>query len=180
MRFKSYALAALLILCVATVTAFAVHAGQKKQAKPPAASQEMKGMDMDGMNKRGNKVMGFDQMKTTHHFRLTNDGGAIEVEANDINDTASRDEIRMHLSHIARMFAEGNFKAPMLIHDRTPPGVPVMKELKAEIAYKFEETERGARVLIKTKNPKALRAIYDFLRFQIKEHNTGDSLEVSG
>jgi hypothetical protein len=84
----------------------------------------------------------------------------------------------MHLKHVARMFTGGNFNAPMLIHDQRPPGVPVMQELKGEIEYNFEKIDRGAAVRIFTKNPKALKAIHDFLRFQIKEHKTGDSLNV--
>ncbi|HEX8891503.1 MAG TPA: hypothetical protein VF779_20310 [Pyrinomonadaceae bacterium] len=66
----------------------------------------------------------------------------------------------------------------MFIHDQTPPGVPVMQSLKAEIKYEYEKTNGGGRVRIKTSNAEALRAIYDFLRFQIKEHETGDSIEV--
>lgn len=128
------------------------------------------------MNERGDKAMGFAQNKTTHHFRLMPDGGAIEVEANDSQDTASRDKIRTHLEHISQMFSEGNFDAPMLTHDQTPPGVPVMQRLKAEIKYEFEQTERGARVRIKTNNAQALAAVHDFLRFQIKEHETGDPM----
>ena len=77
------------------------------------------------------------------------------------------------------MFADGNFNAPMLIHDQTPPGVPVMQELKGEIKYNYEEINRGAAVRISTKNPTALKAIHEFLRFQIKEHKTGDSLDIS-
>ena len=137
------------------------------------------GMSTEEMNKRGDRVMGFDHTKTTHHFRLLPDGGAIEVTANAVEDTASRDEIWMHLGHIAKMFAAGNFNAPMLIHDQTPPGVPMMRKLKDQITYSFEESERGATVRISTKNVEALQAIYEFLRFQIKEHQTGDSLEVS-
>jgi hypothetical protein len=76
------------------------------------------------------------------------------------------------------MFAEGNFKAPMLIHDQTPPGVPVMQRLKSEIRYEYEESERGARVRIRTANVEALAAVHEFLRFQIKDHKTGDSTEV--
>jgi hypothetical protein len=130
------------------------------------------------MNKRGDRVMGFDRTKTTHHFRLQESGGSIEVTANASDDTESRDQIRMHLGHIAKMFAGGNFKAPMLIHDQTPPGVPVMQELKAEITYSYEEIDRGAAVRISTKNPTALKAIHEFLRFQIQEHKTGDSLDM--
>ena len=130
------------------------------------------------MNKRGDHVMGFDHMKTTHHFLLQEQGGSIEVTATNSDDVEGSKQIRMHLKHIAMMFAEGNFNAPMLIHDQTPPGVPVMKELKGEIKYSFEEIDRGAAVRISTKNPTALKAIHDFLRFQIKEHKTGDSLDI--
>src|ERR1044071_7644034 len=131
------------------------------------------------MNKRGDHVMGFDHTKTTHHFSLQESGGSIVVTANSADDVESSQQIRMHLKHIAMMFAEGNFNAPMLIHDQTPPGVPVMKELKNEINYSFEEINRGAAVRISTKNSTALKAIHDFLRFQIKEHKTGDSLDIS-
>jgi len=131
------------------------------------------------MNKRGDHVMGFDHMKTTHHFLLQELGGSIEITANNSDDVESKEQIRMHLKHIAKMFAEGNFNAPMLIHEQTPPGVPVMKELKGEIEYNFEEIDRGAAVRISTKNPAALKAIHDFLRFQIKEHKTGDSLSFA-
>jgi hypothetical protein len=85
----------------------------------------------------------------------------------------------MHLSHIARMFSEGNFSTPMLVHDELPPGAKVMAEMKAEITYKFEEKESGGQVRISTGNSQALSAIHQFLRYQIKEHQTGDSMEIS-
>ena len=132
----------------------------------------------DQMNKRGDHVMGFDHTKTTHHFLLQESGGSIEITANSAGDVESSEQIRMHLKHIAQMFADGNFKAPMLIHEQTPPGVPVMQELKSEIRYDFEEIDRGAAVPIATKNPVALKAVHDFLRFQIKEHKTGDPVVV--
>jgi hypothetical protein len=37
---------------------------------------------MDEMNRGGDKHMGFDHLKTTHHFLLANDGGSIQFEAN--------------------------------------------------------------------------------------------------
>jgi len=151
-------------LIVATATLVIVYAQQ------PKADEQM--------NQRGDHVMGFDHMKTTHHFLLQELGGSIEVTANSADDVESKEQIRMHLKHIAKMFAEGNFNAPMLIHDQTPAGVPVMQELKGEIKYNYEEIDRGAAVRISTKNPIALKAIHDFLRFQIKEHKTGDSLDL--
>lgn len=131
------------------------------------------------MNSRGDHVMGFSHEKTTHHFRLYLDGGSIEVQANDPQDTATRDQIQMHLSHIARMFAEGNFRAPMLIHDQIPPGVPTLERLKAVVSYEFDKTDRGGRVRIITSNPEALNAVHEFLRFQISDHQTGDSPKVA-
>lgn len=130
--------------------------------------------DHAAMNARGDKGMGFSQEKTTHRFQLTADGGAIEVSANDPADTTSRTQIRQHLGHIAKMFAEGNFQIPMFVHDKIPDGVAVMEQQKASISYKYEETKRGGLVRIQTSNPKALKAVHEFLRFQIREHQTGD------
>ena len=130
------------------------------------------------MTARGDQAMGFSAAKTTHHFRLYTDGGAIEVVANDPNDAESRNQIRSHLSHIAQMFADGNFNTPMLIHDTTPPGVPTMTKLRADIHYEYEETTTGGRVRIVTENAQAIDAIHAFLLFQIIEHQTGDSASV--
>jgi hypothetical protein len=123
---------------------------------------------------RGDKVMGFDHEKTTHHFLLSAAGGSIEVTANRAEDNESRDAIRGHLAHIAKMFSDGDFEAPMLIHDRIPPGVDAMKRKKAGIQWKYEEIENGARLVVSTKDPEALSAIHEFLRFQIADHHTGD------
>ena len=156
-----------------------VNAQQQEKKSPPTPPMTgMADMQDQKMNERGDHVMGFDHTKTTHHFHLLSDGGSIEVAANSAQDTESRDQIRMHLGHIAKMFADGNFKAPMLIHDEIPPGVPVMQKLKSDIHYKFEETDQGARIRISTNSPEALQAIYEFLRFQIREHKTGDATEV--
>lgn len=162
------------ILMIAVTAGLLVNA----QEPQPTDQQRSKHESMKGMNERGDKVMGFDHLKTTHHFLLKTDGGVIKVEANDASDKESRDQIRRHLRHIAKMFSEGNFAAPMLIHAENPPGADVMKKLKDNIKYEFGENERGAQIRISTSDADALKAIYAFLRFQIKEHMTGDPLEV--
>jgi hypothetical protein len=131
------------------------------------------------MMKRGDAGMGFSHEKTTHHFVLLKDGGAIQVSGNDPKDDASRDHIRMHLSHVAEMFSAGNFNVPMFIHDTTPPGVPTMTKLHSEIHYQYQQTDSGAKIIIETANPKALQAVHEFLRFQVDEHQTGDPTEVT-
>jgi hypothetical protein len=126
----------------------------------------------------GDQAMGFPHDKTTHHFRMAADGGAIEVTANDSGDKADTTAIRSHLSHIAIMFGDGDFSTPMFVHDGVPPGVTTMKLMKSDIQYTYEEMPMGGQVRIKSDNPVAVAAIQDFLRFQINEHQTGDSVEV--
>jgi hypothetical protein len=121
--------------------------------------------------------MGFDQTTTTHHFRLSKTGGVIEVTANDAADTKAIGQIQSHLQHIAVMFSEGNFSAPMLIHAQEPPGVPAMKRAGAAITYTYEALPKGGRVVLRTDAHVA--AIHDFLRFQITDHKTGDPLAVT-
>jgi TusA-related sulfurtransferase len=128
---------------------------------------------------RGDQAMGFPHDKTTHHFRLMSDGGAIEVTANDPKDKTNTDAIRSHLSHIAMMFANGDFATPMVIHNGIPPGATTMKLMKSAIRYTYEEMPSGGRVSLKTDDPIGVAAIHDFLRFQIAEHHTGDSVQVA-
>lgn len=154
------------------------HEGDKSSATAKSGDASHTGRHAE-MDKRGDQAMGFSQSKTTHHFLLRRDGGAIEVEARDPQDEASRDQIRQHLARIAQMFAEGNFDTPMFIHAQSPPGAAEMKRRRLEIKYEFEKTERGGRVSIRASSAEALEAVHEFLRFQIKEHRTGDPLEVN-
>src|SRR4051812_41187094 len=135
-----------------------------------------------GVVRRGesHSGMGFSQTTTTHHFILTDDGGFVQVTANDPKDTDQIETIQMHLKHIAGMFAEGNFSIPHFVHAQTPPGVPTMKKLKDAVHYSAESLPDGARVKIETKSPEGVAAVHDFLRFQIKDHRTGDPMTVQG
>ena len=125
---------------------------------------------------RANEGMGFDQEKTTHHFLLQQTGGVIEVTAKDAADAASVDHIRLHLRHIASAFANGDFSLPMFIHDTDPPGVVTMKERRTQMTFRYEDVEAGGKVVVLTADAAARAALHDFLRFQIREHKTGDSL----
>jgi len=121
--------------------------------------------------------MGFDQGKTVHHFRLFDDGGAIDVSANDPKELAA---VRAHLAHIAAMFGSGDFEAPMLVHDtKDVPGVTVLAERRSAVTYRYADTPHGGRVDIVTTDPTALRALHDFLRYQIREHQTGDAVTIA-
>jgi hypothetical protein len=147
----------------------------------PMHKEHMKGaaQHQGDVEKHGDEAMGFPHDKTSHHFRLYSDGGAIEVTVNDSKDSQNLEAIRSHLTHIVTMFSNGEFSIPMFVHDQVPPGVPVMKEKRTEISYSFEELPAGGRVRIKTANRDALKAVHDFLRFQIADHHTGDTIDTS-
>jgi len=50
-----------------------------------------------------------------------------------------------------------------------------MEEKHNAITYIFTPIQRGAVVRITTHDPDALKAIHEFLKFQIKDHRTDDS-----
>ena len=160
-----------------SLIAFALLLAQQHPAMPAGMSHEehLKQIARDAeLKKRGDAAMGFDQDATTHHFLITPDGGVIQVTINDANDRANRDAIRAHLKKVAADFAAGVFDAPLATHAELPPGAATMQRRRGAIAYRYEELGDGARVSIVTTDPEALAAVRDFLRYQIREHKTGD------
>lgn len=136
--------------------------------------------DPPSIQDRATMTMGFDQDKTAHHFYLYDDGGAIAIVVKDPADTQDRDAIRSHLPHIAGMFTDGDFDVPMLVHDtKDVPGIDVLAARKRTITYRYAETTAGGRVDIMTKDSETLPALHAFLRYQIREHHTGDPGTVS-
>ena len=149
-------------------------------AAPAAAQHSPSSHDAHhaAVDARGAGVMGFDQGQTIHHFRLYQDGGAIEVAVKDPVDAGNREAIRRHLPHIAALFAAGRFDAPMLVHATPVPGTDDLARLKAALTYTYVETPGGGRVDIVTTHPDALAAVHRFLAFQIADHRTGDDAAV--
>ncbi len=137
--------------------------------------EHLKQLEKDAeLKKHGAMAMGFDQDKATHHFRLTDEGGAIEVHVTDASDTVTLEQVRAHLNEIAGAFARGVFEKPFATHGEVPPGVPMLKKRAAAIRYTYEPTTDGGRVVISSSDRKAVDAVHEFLRYQIREHRTGD------
>lgn len=114
---------------------------------------------------------------TRHRFVLADDGGAIHLGVAEDGQGDARDRIRTHLQGIARSFTAGDFSMPMQVHDQVPPGVAAMKAKGAAIRYVYSESPEGGVVTLSTRDPEALAAIHEFLRFQIRDHATGDATE---
>jgi len=131
----------------------------------------------EAMKKRGARAMGFDQDATTHHFALTATGGSIEVTVKDKADEKTIAAIRGHLRSIASEFSAGQFDKPFQTHGEVPPGVVEMQKSRHNITYRYEDLPLGGAVRIETRDAAALDAVHVFLRYQIREHHTGDPLE---
>jgi hypothetical protein len=168
-----------------TTFVLALLLGPAARAQHPAMpaglthEEHLKQLEKDAdLEKRGTAAMGFDQDATTHHFILTTEGGRIAVTANNPSDATSVAHIRAHLADIATAFANGDFSAPLATHGATPAGVATLRELKGLVRYEYASAPNGGRVVMTTANANALTAIHDFLRYQIREHGTGDAFTV--
>jgi len=163
-------------IALALLPARATSSGQNMDDCPMHAQHQASAQSDQHAHALADQGMGFSQEKTTHHFVLAPDGGKIQVTASSASDRATVDQVRGHLSQIARSFKAGDFAIPMLVHGQTPDGVPTMQRLKSQISYAYEALPDGAVVVIRSHNPEAVAAVQQFLRFQIREHGTGDPL----
>jgi len=145
---------------------------QAHHTMPPGMSHEAH------LKQMGAAAMGFDQDKAAHHFRLRQDGGTIDVEARDPADAVTRQAIRTHLQDIAAAFGRGDFSKPFETHGEVPPGVKAMQRRRQFLQYRYEELPAGGRVVISTADVNARDAVFEFLRYQIREHATGDPLTI--
>jgi hypothetical protein len=72
----------------------------------------------------------------------------------------------------------GVLGAPFATHGEEPPGVTTPRELKGLVRYEFAKTPRGGQVVVTSTNVRAPSANHDFLRYQIREHATGDPITI--
>jgi hypothetical protein len=100
---------------------------------------------------------------TSKRVFLDKNGGGIEMRVNDPKDAEARDAVQQELRHAVQ----------------TEFSTPAMKEHQEEIQYRYEQTDRGGRLRIETKNPDALRAIQDYLRSQKNGGSTSKGVQFS-
>jgi hypothetical protein len=121
------------------------------------------------MQKRGGMAMGVDQYTSKHVFETTPTGGSISLQR-ETDDSVGVAQIRAHMKLIQHAFASGDFSTPAFVHARDMPGTAVMAAKRDAISYSYEDLPRGGKVVIRTEDPAAVRAIGEFLGAQRKEH----------
>jgi predicted aspartyl protease len=84
---------------------------------------------------------------------LEKEGGSIEVEAKNANDSQTRDTVREQLQSDLRT--------------NIPSSTPALQEHRKDIKYSFEKTKRGGRIRMQTHDPQALAAVQSYLKTQM-------------
>ena len=86
-----------LFLLLPTLTVFGQDTKKDDMKDCPMHAQHAVQSHQETVESHGDHAMGFPHDKTTHHFRMATDGGAIEVIANDSGDKLNTSAIRSHL-----------------------------------------------------------------------------------
>ena len=154
---------ALLGLALATAVLARPAAAQHAPATPDTAFARLQ--------QRGQVAMGVDQYTSRHQFEALADGGRIELQRLEA-DSVGTATIRAHLQEIAGAFRSGDFATPAFVHWREVPGAAVMGELRGAIRYVYRDLPKGGELRISSADPRAVRAIHEFLRFQNSDHRS--------
>jgi hypothetical protein len=91
-----------------------------------------------------------------------------------IDDRRRKDAIASERDRVE--FTYDDFTKPFATHGEVPPGVKPMQQRLRMITFRYEDVVDGGRVRSQTSDRKAKIAVQEFLRYQIREHSTGDPL----
>ena len=128
------------------------------------------------LNSRFSKALGVEIDKVAQHYYLVKAGGVIELTAKDPNDTATVKAIQKYLDMQKDLFEKGKNESENEVHGKVPDGVLVLKKMRNDITFYTNKQDDGAVLRMFTTNAQAKEAVYEFIKFQIGEHNTGDAL----
>jgi hypothetical protein len=118
----------------------------------------------------GQSVMPFDLSKTTHIFRMTDDGG---VERVVVKDATAQDQVALiqrHLQHEAVAFQRGDYSDPASLHGADMPGLKDLQAGAAQIKVSYSALPAGAEITFETTDLHLLTAIHRWFGAQLSEH----------
>lgn len=119
---------------------------------------------------RGAQVMPFDQNKTTHVFRKTDDGGVESVVARDPADQQQIGLIRTHLAEEAQKFRQGNYEDPARIHGMDMPGLQALEAGYGRVGVMYEDLPDGGRITYSSGDLALVDALHAWFDRQLLDH----------
>lgn len=142
-------------------------AAAQAQAAAPTAPE---------LKTRFSKALGTDVDKVAQHYYLVKNGGVIELSAKDPNDTATVKAIQKYLDMQKDLFEKGKNESETEVHGKMPDGAPAMKKLRNDITFYSSKTDEGGVLRMFTVSDQAKQAVYEYIKWEIGEHQTGDAL----
>ncbi|HEX6878922.1 MAG TPA: hypothetical protein VF135_01035 [Terriglobales bacterium] len=139
-------------------------------------AQSLNGDSEADVNSRFSRVLGADVGKLLQHYYLVKNGGVIELSAKDPQDQAVIKAIQKYLDMQKDLFEKGKNESEAEVHGKAPDGLAGIKRFRNDITFFSTGTDNGAVLRMFTVNEQAKQAVYEFMKFEIAEHKTGDAL----
>lgn len=130
------------------------------------------------MNARFSRVLGVSVEKIVLHFYLVKNGGVIDLTAKDPKDAITVNAIQKYLQNQKELWEKGKESAVTDIHEKPPESAATMRKLRNDITFYAAKTDNGGDLRMFSINEQARVAIQDYMRFEITEHKTGDSVTL--
>ena len=168
-RWKPFVVVATLALVlIAVVVVVVVRTRSNDSARSPLATRQAQ------VEANGQRVMPFDQNRTTHRFTKTATGGVEKVSANDPADTGQATLVQSHLEHEQQLFSKGDFSDPMAIHGMAMPGIDDLRQgaIDGNLKVGYEVLPSGAQLTYTASDPQLVSAIHQWFDAQLLDHGT--------
>lgn len=91
-------------------------------------------------------------------------GGAIQMVATDLGDTATTAQIRGQLQDMVKRVKSGDYTRPPFLDAQVKPELESLRPFAEHITLQFEELPAGGKVLISATQPDAIGAVQKFIR----------------
>jgi hypothetical protein len=152
----------------ATAAGHSGHSGHSTQAGSAAGSTSI--ARQADVAVRGKAVMGFDLEVSTHRFTKNSAGGVEQVVANNPGDTVTINEIRAHVSAVAKAFSMGDFSSPIAIHGEAMPGLATLRTAGPKLNVTYRDLPNGSEVTYQSDDRVVIEAIGLWFDAQLNDH----------
>lgn len=133
---------------------------------PPSGSQTVQ----HHVHHMSPMVMPFDMAKTLHIFKMSEQGGTLQVIVRDPQWTEQVALIRLHLKHEAMEFQQGNYSDPATLHGGDMPGLKELMQGAVDIKVSYQDITDGGEINFETNDLHLLTAIHRWFGAQLSEH----------
>jgi hypothetical protein len=148
-----------------TITKLLVVIGLITMVNPTGAQTQQ-----EHVHHMAHTVMPFAMSKTLHLFKMTEQGGVMQVVTREAGASDQVPLIQQHLQHEAAQFQKGDFSDPAKLHGVSMPGLKELEAGATKIKVPYEALANGAAIRFETSDLHLLTAIHRWFGAQLSEH----------